>query len=137
MFFALLLGVSALAKIADMPGFFQVVATYQVFPEAIIPFTSWALVALELSLGVALLVGKHLKTIAGVVVALHLLYFIWLSIALLRGLNIPNCGCFGVYFARPLTGFTILEDGFLLFLSAALWQGTKPLEKKSDKLLQD
>lgn len=116
-----------------MQGFFEVVATYQVFPRSVVPLISWALVALELSLALALLHGKHLKAIAGLVVALHALYFIWLSIALLRGLNIPNCGCFGVYFARPLTGYTLVEDGVLLLLSTALWRGTGQTGTKSPK----
>jgi hypothetical protein len=124
MFFAALLGASAVGKIADMPGFFEVVSSYQVFPKDIIALSSWGLVAVELSLAVALLAGKHLKITAALVVGLHVLYFIWLSIALWRGLNIPNCGCFGVYFARPLTSYTLIEDGFLLLLSSALWLST-------------
>lgn len=121
-FFALLLATSAIGKLANMPGFYQVVDTYQVFPKAFIPFSSWGLVMIELGLALALLAGNFLKTLAAMVFLLHCLYFAWLAIALQRGLDIPNCGCFGVYWARPLTIYTLLEDGFLMLMSWALWQ---------------
>lgn len=39
----------------------------------------------------------------------------------LGGIAIDNCGCFGVYFARPLTPYTLVEDLVLLGLPGALW----------------
>jgi uncharacterized membrane protein YphA (DoxX/SURF4 family) len=124
-FFVVLLAASGIGKLSDMSGFYHVVDSYQVFPIGMIPLSSWGLVSLELGLAGALLAGKHLKSVAALVFFLHCLYFAWLSIALIRGLNIPNCGCFGVHFPRPLTSFTLLEDGFLLLISGALWQSQK------------
>jgi Methylamine utilisation protein MauE len=121
-FFILLLGASALGKILDMPGFYKVVATYQLLPNAMIALSAWLLVAVEFGLFLALIHGKSIKRVAALVIFLHCIYLLWLAIALWRGLNIPNCGCFGVYFPRPLTAFSLLEDGFLLILSGILFR---------------
>lgn len=41
-------------------------------------------------------------------------------LALHRGLQIANCGCFGVYWARPLTAVTLVEDALLLALACLM-----------------
>jgi Methylamine utilisation protein MauE len=118
-FFVLLLAASACAKLADMSGFFDVVATYEVLPTVMIPSVAWSLALLELALAIWLLTAMQITVAAGCLIALHFVYLIWLLVALLRGLHIPNCGCFGVYFPRPLTVFSLLED--LVLLSLSVW----------------
>jgi Methylamine utilisation protein MauE len=124
-FFVLLLSMSACGKLANMDGFFDVVATYDVFPIILIPWVAWSLALLELALAIWLLTAKQIKIAATCLIALHFVYLIWLLAALLRGLHIPNCGCFGVYFPRPLTVFTLLEDLALLGLSVWFMARTK------------
>ena len=135
--FSALLVLSALAKFADLQGFAAVVTSYRVLPASMpasMSFVIGALLALfELSLGI-LLVGTYFcplfKKIGlrwlllpfQAVIVLHLLYLSWLGLAYLRGLEIPNCGCFGVYWPRPLTGYTLIEDGVLVLLSLFLYR---------------
>jgi uncharacterized membrane protein YphA (DoxX/SURF4 family) len=121
-FFAVLLMASAIGKLLDMPGFYTVVASYDLLPVAMIPAAAWMLTALELTLGIWVAVGAYLARAAILVATLHVMYFGWLGVALARGLSIPNCGCFGVYWPRPLTVFTLIEDAVLLMLAAALWR---------------
>lgn len=120
-FFICLLAASSLAKLADMPGFYAVIRSYQLLALDWVAAAGWLLVAVELLLAVWLCTGKGLVWSTGVLVGLHVVYFVWLSIALLRGLNIPNCGCFGVYFPRPLTPYTLLEDVALLTVAGLMW----------------
>ena len=47
-------------------------------------------------------------------------YAIWMTIALLRGLDLPNCGCFGVFFPQPLTWQSPLEDLVLVAFCSLL-----------------
>jgi hypothetical protein len=124
-FFVLLLAASATGKLADMGGFSAVVATYEVLPILSVPLAAWGLALFELLLAIWLIVAKQIRIAAKCLVALHLVYLIWLLVALLRGLNIPNCGCFGVYFPRPLTVFTLLEDLVLVGLSVWFLSRTK------------
>jgi len=47
-------------------------------------------------------------------------------ITLWREIEIANCGCFGVFLARPLTAQTVAEDAAMLGLSLlVLWQVRK------------
>jgi hypothetical protein len=122
MFFALLLLASSVGKFLDMPGFYAVVDSYDVLAEQLVPALAWALALSELVLAVWLLLGVETRLAALGVIALHIAYISWVGLALLRGLSLPNCGCFGVYLARPLTAFTLLEDIVLLMLAVALWR---------------
>jgi len=35
---------------------------------------------------------------------------------------VPNCGCFGVFWARPLTFITVAEDVFMVGISVLLFK---------------
>jgi hypothetical protein len=122
-FFVVLLTASAIGKYADMPGFYRVVETYQVLPAAAVALASQLLAFSELALAAALAWSSAQVRVASLVVALHLMYLFWLALALWKGLDIPNCGCFGVYFPRPLSPWTLVEDGVLLGLALLLWRG--------------
>jgi hypothetical protein len=121
-FFVLLLVASSIGKLADMPGFYTVIKSYALLPEAVIPISAWALAIFEFILAIWLATAKRVDVAALVAIALHFVYLIWLMIALARGLDIPNCGCFGIYWARPLTWFTPVEDFILLALAIVMWR---------------
>ncbi len=104
-----------------MNGFYGVVQTYHLLPVAIVPLSAWVLVLIEIAIAVWLVSGKSPSAVAIGLIALHLVYLLWVLIALHRGLQISNCGCFGVYFARPLTWQTPLEDITLIAFALALW----------------
>ena len=121
-FFVSLLAASAVGKLADMPGFYRVIKSYALLPEPVIPISAWALAIVEFILAIWLVIGKRINVAALVVIVLHVVYLAWLMIALTRGLNIPNCGCFGVFWPRPLTWFTPVEDFILLALAIVMWR---------------
>ncbi len=120
-FFILLMLAAGLGKLADMTGFYPVVASYRLLPEALVIPSAWALTLGELVLGGWLLWGRWLKLAALAVIAIHVFYLFGVVQALVRGLELDNCGCFGVYFARPLRWHTPLEDVVLLALSVWFW----------------
>jgi uncharacterized membrane protein YphA (DoxX/SURF4 family) len=121
-FFALLLFASAVGKLLDMPGFYRIVESYNVLNASLVPPLAWLLAITEFSLAVWLVVGYRLIWAATTIIALHMIYFLWIGAALIRGLNIANCGCFGVYWPRPLSPYTLLEDTILLSLACLLWR---------------
>ena len=121
-FFVVLLTASAIGKLADMPGFYGVVSSYALLPDWAIPASAWALALVELALAIWLATGRHLVEASWIVIALHGVYLTWLSITLARGLDIPNCGCFGTYWARPLSVWTPFEDLVLLLMALAMWR---------------
>ena len=75
----------------------------------------------ELYLAAWLAVGQALALAALASVALHVVFTLWSAVTLLRKIDVPNCGCFGVFFARRLTWRTVAEDVFMLAVSAALY----------------
>jgi hypothetical protein len=74
----------------------------------------------ELLLALWLFSGRRLAGAAAASIAMHLVYAAWSAASLLRGLELANCGCFGVFLARPLSWVTVLEDLVLAGLSAWL-----------------
>lgn len=120
-FFILLMAAAGIGKLADMPGFYPIVAGYQLLPSALIVPSAWALTLSELALAGWLLSGLRLPNAALVLIGMHLFYLLGVSQALWRGLALQNCGCFGVFFGRPLSGYTPLEDIFLLTLALVYW----------------
>lgn len=123
--FALLMLATAIGKLLDMPGFYAIVASYRTLPDALVPLCAWALTLTELGLSVWLVLGLRLAQAALVLIAMHAMYFGWTLAALLRGLALGNCGCFGVYWARPLTIYSPLEDLALLALATLLWRASR------------
>jgi hypothetical protein len=126
LWFVLLLAISGMAKLINMPGFYPVVANYQVLPALLVTPAAWALALTEVGLALWLASRWQARRAAGLVVGLHALYWFWLLAALLRGLALSNCGCFGAYWARPLTLYSLLEDGILLAMSLWLWRSSPP-----------
>lgn len=123
--FFLLMAATGIAKLLDMPGFITVVDSYRSLPAILLAPAAWALMLTELALAAWLLWGRYLRHAALLIVLMHFMYLIWLLMALARGLELENCGCFGVYLARPLTWFTPLEDLSLLLLAGVFFYSAR------------
>ena len=114
LFFILLMMASGIGKLLDMQGFYAVVESYQLLPSLLIPPAAWALTLLEIVVGLGLCVPRLWVLVTLTLPPLHVFYLLGLSSALMRGLSLSNCGCFGVFWARPLTMYSIVEDVVLL-----------------------
>lgn len=124
-FLGLNLLATAIGKLLDIQGFAEVIDSFQIFSDPITAPLGLALSLVELGLAIWLLTGKNLKLAGLTSTILHVFFVIWLLIAMLRGLDIQNCGCYGVFFAKPLTVKTIFEDLFMLTVSLALYISAK------------
>ncbi len=122
--FAALMLTAGGGKLLDMAGFALVVDTYAVLPQGLLLPAAWALTLTEIAIGAWLLSGVQTRRAALALVGMHALYLVWIIIALARDLAIPNCGCFGVYWPRPLTLLRPIEDLILLLLASVLWLAT-------------
>jgi hypothetical protein len=116
----LLLLATSLGKLFDIQGFQGVLKTYQAFPDGVLLPLSLAIPLAELGLAVWLFIARSPAAAAAVSAGLHLLYACWSAISVLRGLKLSNCGCFGVYWPRPLGWSTVIEDLVLAGASLAL-----------------
>jgi len=122
---ASILLLSSLGKLLDVPGFVQVLITYQAIPAWGLHFVAVTLVLVELRIAEWLFRDKTLVVGAFGSLVLHIVFTLWTVATLLLGVTVPNCGCFGVFFARPLSGWTVVEDlvlvvaSFYLFITMA------------------
>ena len=80
---------------------------------------------IEWVLGLWVLSGRRLPQAALSTVLLNGIYAVWMAISLARGLDLPNCGCYGVYFPQPLRWYSPLEDLVLVALGLILWRLAK------------
>jgi uncharacterized membrane protein YphA (DoxX/SURF4 family) len=116
---------AGVGKLLDVAGFVNVIGTYQLgFPVWEMWLIAIAIIVFELTLGIVILLGYRLKTAALWSIAMHTGYFILLTTALFRGLQLQNCGCFGVFLARSLMWYSPLEDLALIGISYGLFRLT-------------
>lgn len=133
--FRILLGIlitgAGVGKLLDIPGFVSVIETYQLhIGNSYVWAIAIFVIIFEIALGLWILFGKNLKTGAILSMLMHAGYFILLSITLLRGIELQNCGCFGIFFARPLMWYSPLEDLVLIVISYGLFYLAKNLSRK-------
>jgi methylamine utilization protein MauE len=116
----LVLLATAAGKLLDIPGFARILEDYEVFSRGASLWIAWLVSGAELVLALWLFSARRLAAAAACALLLHLLYAVWSAKALVRGLRLSNCGCFGVFLPRPLTWGTAAEDVAMAALSAAL-----------------
>lgn len=119
-FIALVLLATGVGKILDVRGFARVLEGYQAFPDGALLPLAITVPAAELALAIWLLSGANLFKAALASVAMHVTYALWSAVSVARGLKLGNCGCFGVFLARPLGWSTVAEDLVLVGLSLML-----------------
>lgn len=101
---------TAVGKLLDVAGFARVLGTYRAFGDSLLLPLALLVPIAELVLGVWLLSGGKPFAAAMTALAMHLAYAGWSASAVLRGLKLSNCGCFGVFWPRPLGWSTVVED---------------------------
>ncbi len=117
---------SALGKSLDLPGFIEVLKTYQAFSAVMLWPLALVVTGIEWVLGMWVLSGWRLATAALAAAGLNGIYAVWMTSTLLRGLELENCGCFGVFFPQSLRWYSPIEDLVLVGLGWGLRRVTKP-----------
>lgn len=112
---------AAIGKLLDNRHFAEILAQWQLFP-------SWSLLPLgvltslaELGLALWLFSGWRLTAAALVALAFHLVYSAATTITVLRGIRLPDCGCFGIFFSHPLNWTMAIEDFVLAGVCLVLY----------------
>lgn len=111
---------TGLGKALDVAGFAAVLGTYRLLPDAMLLPAAVAIVAIELAIVTGLARPRWRRGAAfwaSIVAAGNTMVLI---ITLMRGIALENCGCFGVFLARPLSWATPVEDVVLLALAATV-----------------
>jgi uncharacterized membrane protein YphA (DoxX/SURF4 family) len=114
---------AGLLKALDPAEFAHQMATYEIVPPGLLTIAATALIAFEITLGAALLIGFRTRVSALTAAGLLVLFIA------LEGYNLAvgreeSCGCFGSYVQRTPTQ-VILEDLLLLALAILVWSFLK------------
>jgi uncharacterized membrane protein YphA (DoxX/SURF4 family) len=121
-FLGLLFVATGIGKLLDNRGFAQVLDSYQlgIHDVALLPI-GLTISLLELVIGINILRGRAVQLNVLATLGFHLSYSGLAILTLYRGIAIYNCGCFGVFLARPLTWVTVVEDFVLATISLVCW----------------
>lgn len=119
---------AALPKLVDPPSFAHMIYNYRLVPGAFVNLMALVIPWLELLAGLALILGIWVRTSAGLVGALLLVFIAAISLNLARG-NAIDCGCFDVAQVNRTVDerlaemrLDILRDlGMLLMVAQILW----------------
>jgi len=130
-----ILALTALGKLLDVGGFARVVGTYRVFPDAALLPVALLVPVAELLLAAWLFSGRRPFAAAVSALGMHLVYAGWAASAVARGLQLSNCGCFGVFLPRPLGWATVAEDLAVAVLCAWLGALSRPRRAFSEEAL--
>ena len=118
-FLGLLFLATGIGKLLDNRGFAQVIETYQLgIPDGVLLPIALGVSLLELMIGLHILRGRALRLNVLATLWFHIGYATLAVITLHRDIPIANCGCFGVFLARPLAWSTVIEDWVLAAVSA-------------------
>lgn len=122
LFIASILLLTGIGKLLDVPSFIKVIDTYKIIPAFLQPVVAISMVLVELKISENLFCNINIKITALAATALHICFTLLASLTLLRGIEIPNCGCFGVFWARPLSFITVAEDIFMVGVCVLLFK---------------
>jgi len=124
-YLAFILAAMGLLQVFSFSDFVEAIETYDLVSGASAELVGVVFVLIELGAALLLLTDPKLGS------ALSLLAFvIWTLFgvqAFVRGLDVPNCGCFGKWFSQSLRWWVLLEDVYLVALSAYILKKTKNL----------
>ncbi len=116
--FVILLLATATGKSLDIQGFADVIQTYQFgLPDIIAYAVAVAVILFELGLAISILFNYRQRINAILLTLMHTGYVILAATTLYRGIELKNCGCFGVFLQRSLTIQTVYEDLVLVLVS--------------------
>lgn len=125
-FFGILLIATGIGKLLDNRGFAEIILTYHFgIPHSLALVLGLSVSLFELVLGIFTLQEKSQARNAALIILMHTGYVFLATVTNLRGLNLPNCGCFGVFWGRPMTWATVVEDVILVGLSILFYVVTK------------
>jgi hypothetical protein len=121
LYYSLLLLAMAAGQIADTGGFANILRTFELFGDAESQLAVLISIV-ELVTGAAILLagatpGSRMRVVAPLGLLVAVFWTVVAAQAYARGLDVPNCGCFGVYLGQSLRWWVLLEDAGMLVLA--------------------
>lgn len=109
-----------LKAVAPAEEFAYAIETYKLFPQWMITLSSLTVPWAEIYLGLLLAAGLFTRPVAALTGAMLVFFQALLAQAMIRGLPITSCGCFGAGKGNPI-GVELALNFILLALAALAW----------------
>lgn len=125
--------------VAPAEEFAYAIGTYKVFPAWMATLASLTVPWAEIYLGLLLAAGLFTRASAALTGAMIVFFQVLLAQAMIRGLDITNCGCFGTGKSNPI-GVELALNFILLALAVLAWfygRDLFSLDKKLESLPSD
>lgn len=106
----------ATGQIASVDAFVAAIDTYRLVGAAGAVLAVIVVVA-EVTAGTLLVIGSRRTLGATLAVAVAAFWALMATQAFVRGLAVPNCGCFGAYLSQELRWWVLAEDAYLVALT--------------------
>lgn len=116
--------------IAPIEEFIASIYSYQMLPEAIVPVFAYVMIYTEIIIGLLFILGLYTKRMAQAHIVLLGMFIIAISQAMMRGLELLDCGC-GGGLKLGETPTEVLVRDIILLLLVGVWLIQKtPIEKR-------
>jgi hypothetical protein len=112
---------AAIGKLLDNRYFAEILAQWRLFPNWSLLGFGVLLSLCELLLALWLFSGWRLAEAALFAVLFHISYVLGTLVTVLRGIRLPDCGCFGILFPHPLDWMMVFQDAALAVLCIGLF----------------
>ncbi|MDQ7772633.1 MAG: MauE/DoxX family redox-associated membrane protein [Elusimicrobiales bacterium] len=109
-----------LKAVAPAEEFAYAIETYKLFPQWMTTLSALTVPWAEIYLGLLLAAGLFTRASAAAIGALMVFFQVLLAQAMIRGLPITSCGCFGTGKSNPI-GVELALNFILLALAALAW----------------
>jgi uncharacterized membrane protein YphA (DoxX/SURF4 family) len=130
--------VSGISKALDINSTRIAVANYKVLPSFLIPLAACVLIAVEILLGIALILGIYRRIFYSLGIVILTLFSLVMFISLNRG-EAFDCGCMGSVIKSKISLALIVRNLFLILVFVGMYSfkpdnspGPSKLEKDGD-----
>lgn len=114
---------AAVPKLLDWHKFAEAVSRYDMLPGLLVDFTALVMPALELVVGMMLVMGVYKRSTAWLTILMNLVFMVAMSQALIRGLD-TSCGCFANG-EDLLTWWDVVRDLVLIAMAGFIIRGER------------
>ncbi|MFN2506085.1 MAG: MauE/DoxX family redox-associated membrane protein [Acidimicrobiales bacterium] len=115
------------AQLSDFGGFADVLASYHAFPEGSALPVALAIAVAEMAAGLGLIAGGKSRRVGAIVaVGVAVVWSVLGVQAFARGLDLSNCGCFGVHLPQRLWWGVLVQDAAFLASTLCVSRAVRP-----------
>lgn len=106
---------------------FNAVMDYGFFNAAVAQLAAWLLPALEIILGISLIIGVKIRGAFAMATLLLAGFAILHTVVFFQGIDV-TCGCFGIAGAEKITGLTVARNLILTLVASIGWIVSRRIE---------